>query len=54
MKGIQKIEADREARRAKMQQEKQQKADRKLANENAGRKNDVEYDLLVDGQKVLV
>lgn len=48
MKGIQKIEADREARRAKMQQEKQLKADRKLANDNAGRKNDVEYDILIE------
>jgi kinesin family protein 2/24 len=30
------------------------KADRKLANDNAGRKNDVEYDLLIEQQKQIV
>ena len=48
MKGIQKIEAEREARRAKMQQMKEDKEQRKLANQAAGKVTDVEYDLLID------
>ena len=37
-----------------MEQDKHNKANRKLANEKAGRKNDVEYDLLVEQQKAQV
>jgi kinesin family member 2/24 len=54
MKGIQKIEADREARRAKMQQMKEAKEERKLANQAAGKVNDVEYDLLIEQNKANV
>jgi kinesin family member 2/24 len=54
MKGIQKIEADREARRAKMQQMKEAKEERKLANQAAGKVNDVEYDMLIDQNKANV
>ena len=54
MKGIQKIEAEREARRAKMQQLKEAKEERKLANQALGKVGDVEYDLLVDQNKAQV
>lgn len=48
MKGIQKIEAEREARRANMQKMKEAKEERKMANLAAGKVNDVDYDLLID------
>lgn len=52
MKGIQKIEADREARREKQRIEKEAKAERKALNDKAGRANtDVEFDLLVEKSK---
>ena len=45
MQGIKKIEAEREARRAKMEEIKIQKAERKQANELAGKGSiDVEFD----------
>ena len=52
MKGIQQIEADREARRAKMKEDKIQKAERNAANVKAGKPNiDADYDILIDQQK---
>ena len=52
MKGIQKIEADREARREKQRQEKEAKAERKANNDKIGRANtDAEFDLLVEKSK---
>ena len=52
MKGIQKIEADREARREKQRQEKEAKAERRALNDKAGRANtDVEFDFLVEKSK---
>ena len=52
MKGIQKIEAEREARRQKQKEEKEAKQQRKEVNAKAGRNNtDVEFDILIDKQK---
>ena len=49
MQGIKKIEADREARRAKMEEMKLQKAERKLQNEQAGKGSiDVDFELLIN------
>ena len=49
MQGLKKIEADREARRAKMEEIKSQKAERKLANDLAGKGNiDAEFDYLIN------
>jgi len=49
MKAIQKIEAEREARRAKMKEEKLAKAERKAANELAGKGNtDVDFEIMTD------
>ena len=51
MKGIAKIEAEREARRARMKEEMQAKADRKAENEKAGKNFDVDFDLLIEQHK---
>ena len=52
MKGIQKIEKDREERRAKMEAAKIDKAQRQAQNAAAGKgKIDVDYDNLVNEKK---
>lgn len=55
MKGIQKIEAERDARRLKMKEEKEAKAERQQKNKDIGRSNtDVEFDQLVEKHKSAV
>lgn len=52
MKGIQKIEAEREARRAKMKAEQDQKAQRVAANKAAGKCNtDADFEIMIDKSK---
>lgn len=49
MKGIQKIEAEREARRQLQKEAKEAKAQRKEVNEKMGRNNtDVEFDIMIE------
>ena len=55
MKGIQKIEAEREARRLKQKEQKEEKALRQAQNDQKGRNNtDADFDILVDQHKAAV
>ena len=51
---IQKLEKDREARRAKLEEQKQEKKDREAANLAAGRNVDVDFDILIQQERASV
>ena len=51
---IQKLEQQRAERRQKMEEDKQEKADRQAANKKAGRIVDVDFDILIQQERANV